>query len=148
MRRLTFLLILAVLLGCGGIPDPIESGQQQVADQKEKTNIETKGDVETTTKQTTEQKQQQSSVESEKIEGNVETRAYQLDKQRRLLRQELQKQRQIYQLALSLLIVGFLLIAANTKPWFPTWLMPVVWIAALSTVIGAFGFPLVYNLVF
>jgi len=140
--------LFLLLMGCGGLPEPIESGQQQVSEQKEETEIETKGDVKTETVQKSEQKQQQSSVESKDIEGDVQTYAYQLDKQRRLLRQEMQRVRQVYQLALSLVIVGMLLMAANTDRWFPMWISPAVWLIVLVTVIGAFAVPLIYNLVF
>jgi len=143
--KAAILVTVLLFLGCGSTPD-LGSGQQQTAGQKEKTEIETKGDVKTKSVQTSEQKQQQSSVESKEIKGDVETRAYQLDKQRRKLREQLSKQRQMFTGRLMLIIVGVLLIAANTERWFPLWLSPWMWIVSVICIVGGFGLSSIFSL--
>lgn len=95
--------------------------------------------------QTTEQKQQESTVEVETARDVVAT-YHALDEQRRKLEEARLRDRRIAEGQMGLMVAGVMLVFLAAKALGPIWLRPFIWIAGVSAIIAGWILPLFIGL--
>lgn len=153
IKKLLFLLLLYALIigGCGTSPN-------QTSETTSETTIDSTGDTAVKNEQKTSQQQLTNSLNKKLTESidKVETmnseltstvKNYDLSDNQKSMRQSQEKNQWAYTAGLSLVLIGFSLIASATESWWPLWMKPIVLVAALSCAIGGAAFPLIFWMV-
>ena len=95
--------------------------------------------------QTTEQRQQESTVEIETAR-DVQATYHALDEQRRLLEESRLRERRISEGQMGLMVAGVMLVFLVAPGLGPLWLKPYIWVVGVTAIIAGWILPLIVGL--